>query len=1010
LKQYTLAIKKLQSRSDTTEHSYRPAIIGMLSRHGLMGLNEPKRGSYGMPDIKVLDEHGATLGHIECKAVGNDLTKFAQTTQGKRYLSGLPNLLLTDGFIWHWFVKGKLQEKTGLGGLPDLLGKFSALGIKFPTTPKALAQELATRARLVRHQVGRALEEGVPSFLHLLESFRGHLDSNIQAEGFADVLAQTLTYGEFTRWTEGAVPKSNPFLRNFLKAISRASEDAHDDSYTDLEWVTENIRALLERTEVSVVKGFGVGAGREATILHFYEEFLGAYDPAERRKRGVWYTPQPVVDYIVNQIDEKVKDELGKPDGLADPSVVILDPACGTGTFLHAVVKKIRDTVGVEDFPSYVKSGNLIQRLVGFELMMAPYSIAHLSLLHLLRSYGADVPDQERLSVYLTDTLGDDIEHGEGIFGLFGDILAKEADAAQERKTGAPILVILGNPPYNGASTNKGAWITGLIGDYKKGLKGERNSKWLQDDYVKFWRFAQWQVNRNPKTLGGVVGFVTPHGFMDAPTFRGMRSSLLGTFDTIDVVDLHGNANKREVAPNGGKDENVFNIRQGVGITIAVNRPGDAVAEPEVQHADVWGLRKEKFEALEGEVGLTSLGNPTGPMHLFVPTVPVDPEYAAGWSVKDVFPVGGSGIQTHRDKFVVGFTPDEIRERFTDFSDMRQSDSEIREKYNLKDNRDWNMSEARKRIAAEEVQDNLIVPICYRPLDTRIIYLSSREIDRPRTEVMQHLQPQTGNLALTVTRQLSTNRGFLHVGVADHLLEGCTLSSFSREGCYGFPLYLLPDVNDDDDDLNPFLVDTKISKPRPNLNPDFIRAFSQATGLTFDPADPRTRGDGFKTIWTPLDLLHYVYGLLHSPTYREGNKDALKRDFPQIIMPTPETLPRVRNLATAGRQLIALHLTDKWSEHPDLARGLLCTSTLKGEGDDVVVKPVYKGGSVWINKEQRFEGVPQEAWDAYIGGYQPAQKWLKDRKKRILTYDDILHYRRIIQVLLLTQEIRGQLK
>ena len=1001
MKQYLAEIQRLRDRGDTTEHSYRPAIIKMLARQGLEGINEPKRVKCGAPDIKVLDKQAAVVGHIECKDVGKNIAAFAKTDQGKRYLRGLPNLLVTDGFQWHWYVKGKKQEEVQAGApLQDLIQRFLASGVQVPTTPKELSQDLARRAQMVRYQIERALVEKVPSFLRLLESFRVHLHQGLEEDSFADVLAQTLTYGEFTRWSEGAVPKTNPFLRNFLKAISRASEDAHEEEHLDLEWVTESIRSLLDRTDRSVVKGFGVGEGREDTILHFYEDFLEAYDPKERKRRGVWYTPQPVVDYIVNQIDEKLRTELGKPDGLADPSVVILDPACGTGTFLHAVVKKIASTVGETDFPRYVRDGKLIQRMVGFELLMAPYSIAHLSLLHLLRSYGADIPGRERLSIYLTDTLGDDVQNQGTILDLFGSILAQEAKAAHERKQGDPIMVILGNPPYNGTSTNKGEWITGLMGDYKKGLEGERNTKWLQDDYVKFWRFAQFQMDRNGN-LGGVVGFITPHAFMDAPTFRGMRKSLLSTFDTLDVVDLHGNTNTCAENPTGGKDENVFNIQQGVGITIAVNRPGEKNPEPIVQHSDVWGLREEKFQVLRDGVKLKFLNIPEEPLYLFVPSTPPDPEYAAGWSVKDVFPVGSMGVVSARDKFVVGFTSEEVQDRLTEFSDTQKSDSEIQEKYGLKDNRDWSMSGARKRIAAEGVRKDLCTPISYRPLDTRVIYFSPREIDRPRTEVMKHLlRPETGNIALYTIRRFRRG-GWHHAFASTHLSAavGIDIDPLSV-----YPLYLLPDPEDD----NPFL-DTSNSTPTPNLNPDFSTAFSKATGLVFDPADPKTQGDGFKSIWTPLDLLHYIYGLLHSPSYRKRNQDALKRDFPRVIMPTPETLPRVRELAAAGRSLINLHLPDKWEEHLDLAKDRLRTSNLQGAGDDVVQKLTYKDGSVWINKTQRFDGVPKVAWDAYIGGYQPAQKWLKDRKGRVLTYDDILHYRRVVQVLLLTQETMRRL-
>ena len=1011
MRPYVTEIANKLATKQATEHSYRPAVEALFRARGLDALNEPKRIQCGAPDFRISNGH--LIGHIECKDVGESLDKIEKTPQLARYLGSLPNVLLTDHLEWRWYTEG-LHRKTvrvasvvggkvkadpsGGAELESLLDQFVAYQTAAPTTPRELARSLAAKAKSAREYISGALQEKDSTFHGMLSLFRRSLNATMTEPDFADVLAQTLTYGLFAKWAEGGeVPKAMPFLRALLKQILRSSEDDADANLADIMWVVENIEDLLTHTNIKVLDGFGVGTGMADPTLHFYEDFLNEYDPAARRAKGVWYTPAPVVEHIVEAVDRKLREDLGKSDGLADPSVHILDPACGTGTFLLAVLRKIHQTLGPKEFIRHVREGKIFERLYGFELMPASYAIAHLTVVRATRALGAEIPTGARVKVYLADTLADPEEDPElnalGMFGQLGAEMGREAAGAREVKASKPVVVVLGNPPYNGASQNKGAWITNLIRDYR--VPEEKARNWLQDDYVKFWRFASWIVSRNGGQ-GGVVGFVTPHGWLDAPSFRGMRHHMLETFDRVDVVDLHGNGNKKERTPNHlveglGEDANVFDIRQGVAVTIAVRSTGGKRCE-RVRRADAWGAREAKFRMLNGLPSWESL-SPIAPNFLLTPSS-VDKGYDEGWDLKSIFPVNSVGVQSFRDDFVVGFTPahclGKMRLLVTDVTAATRE-------FGLTDGRDWSIQEGRAALTSQGVREDQVQRIAYRPFDTRAIYWSSDVVNYLRRDVMRHLcHPETGNVALFSVRRTQCD-SWQHIlcGSAPAPAVGVEV----REGAYGFPLYLLPDENG-------ILADTT---PTPNLSPAFVKAFTAATGLRFDPADPKTGGDDFVSKWTPLDLFHYIYGVLHDSSYRTKYAEFLKRDFPRIPVPTKGGLDQARIYRAAGEKLVALHLPDRWAAHPTLARQNLAVSDLEGGVTDIVEKVTRsEDGRVWVNSVQWFDGVTDMVWAARIGGYQPAQKWLKDRKGRQLTSEDILHYRRLCQVLSETSRIMGE--
>ena len=1033
---YLSEVRKLWAAGNATEHSYRPAVHDLFKALDFKALNEPKRVECGAPDFLIHNGHKNHIGHVECKDIDVVLDREIKSKQMVSYLGALPNLLFTNHLEWRWYAEGKHKETVVLGtvgkdgkiiqnagqqeALQALLGRFASCSMAVPTTPKELAKNLALKAKLARENIEKALGQQDSTFRGLLTLFQKALKPGMGDEEFADVLAQTLTYGLFAQWAEGgSVPKSMPFLRTFLKHILRSSDDDEEVNLTGVKWVVEGIVDLLGRTNRKVLEGFGGETGMVDPIIHFYEDFLNEYDPVARKTKGVWYTPAPVVNYIVNQVDLKLREDLGKPLGLADPSVHILDPACGTGTFLLAVIRKIHATLVEEGWePKEIAGqiGGILDRLYGLELMMAPYAIAHLAIFRLLRNLKVEVPEGSRMRVYLADTLigpNDNLEEALKLnlessgAGSVERAMADEAKGAQEIKAAKPVMVVLGNPPYNGESQNRGQWITDLMCQYK--LVGERNAKWLQDDYVKFWRFASDIISRNGDK-GGIVGFISPHGWLDGPTFRGMREHMLGVFNQVNVIDLHGNTNKKEQTPTNlvasvGVDENVFQIRQGVGITIAVHAPNKP---KQVQWAELWGQREEKFKMLQAGVTLMEM-TPKAPIYILVPTEEAGAEYTAGWSVKGVFPLNGVGMTSARDHVAYASTPGELLKRAAIFTDKSLTTKQACNQIEMPDKIGYDADKARESLASVDPNG------CVRRVNTRlfdpqfVLYHKSFVWCLCRG-VMEHLKGDSSftNVALLCCHQQSSNEGFYHVSVTAHAVSDTCLSARSRECGSAFPLYLLPQKSEEDDnDILSFV--TMPSKPTPNLSPDFIQAFTASTCLTFDPADPKTAGDNFETKWTPLDLLHYIYGLLHDHTYRTKYAEFLKRDFPRILLPTPDTLPRARTLRAMGEALVALHLPDRWDSHPNLHRKVLPISYLQGDGPNVMEKLVYKDNRVYINPTQYFDGVTDEMWEARIGGYQPAQKWLKDRKGRVLTSDDILHYRRVCQVLAETARLMREL-
>lgn len=1055
---YVNDIRALHASGQTTEHSFRPALAKLFQSidDDLTIINEPKHlTDVGAPDF-VFNRGTVAIGWCEAKDIGKDVRKFASTdyskAQKERYKKGLPNLIYTNGLDFEFIREGETVDFITIADLsPALparaenflllenrLRDFASATPLSITSSAKLAAIMAGKAAIIKDIMGRALVADMDAraangtatdLIGQYEAFRTSLIHDITVEEFADIYAETIAYGlfaarlhddtpdSFTRAEAlDLLPKTNPFLRELFIYIAGPNLDER------LRRVIDELCNVFCATDMDrVLRNFGKITARQDPFLHFYEDFLAEYNPAKRKARGVWYTPEPVVNFIVRAVDEVLKTEFGLTDGLADTSkitidwdtgqndpktgkpahikkevhrVQILDPATGTGTFLAEVVKLVSERIrGVApgQLSAYIER-DLIPRLHGFELLMASYAMCHMKLDMILTRLGyKPSAHPPRLGVYLTNSLEEGERVEQTLFGL-SRAIANEARAASDIKRQTPIMCVIGNPPYSGESSNKGDWIMGLMEAYKKEPGGkqklqERNPKWINDDYVKFIRLAEHMIAQNGE---GVLGFITNHGYLDNPTFRGMRWQLMHSFDKIYVLDLHGNSKKKEVCPDGSPDKNVFDIMQGVAIIIGVkHRQTGKAAKPlaQVRHGELWGSRDAKGVALwEGampQLASTVLPH-KAPAYPFVARDETqEAEYAKGFSVAELMPVNSVGIVTARDELTIDMDRDTLWQRVQDFT---QTDVEtLRTRYNLgKDVQDWSVARAKADVIANFGQEHL-VRIAYRPLDTRWTYYTgtSRGFQcRPRGEVMRHMASHE-NISMMLPKQTKDGLGALACSsIAGHkAFSGFDITS-------NFPFYLNPEEGTLDQTI------------RVNFDPKLYTQIRAAAGLTGMPVTPdgtdafrRATGDARPD---EVKVFDYIYGVLHCPAYRETYADFLKIDFPRIPFPaSPESF---RAISELGEALRRLHLME--------ASAIGATPyRFHGDGDSVVDKPRHENGQVWINADQYFDSVPAIAWEFHIGGYQPAQKWLKDRKGRALSYDDIRHYQRIIKILAETDRI-----
>lgn len=1021
--QYLQNLNEVAARGDAREESFYSSLrelfenVAQATRHSHVHVTTlPKSTEAGNPDFRLWNGTDRIIGYIEAKNPTEEhLDQIEESEQLRRYRDIFPNLILTNFVEFRLYRNGeRVDQVVGARSFllnqlrtappvekPDdlwaLLERFLDFSLPQSYTAEELAVGLAKRTRFLRDDVvGQQLAEeqaGTPGALTgFYEAFQKFLIGHLTPEGFADLYAQTITYGLFAARTRAGdgfnrrtafenIPHTIGVLRDLFRYISLQELPGQ------LEWIVDDISEVLASTDAPGIldRYYHQGKGSDP-IVHFYETFLAEYDPAERERRGVYYTPEAVVSYIVRSLHNLLQSEFGKSDGLASEGVTLLDPAAGTMTFVARAAQE-----AVHEFEARYGSGgreqfiqkHILQNYYAFELMMAPYAVGHLKMAFFLEELGYRLTENERALFYLTNTLDMEELEQSSLPGLSS--LAEESRYAGEVKKQKSILVVLGNPPYSGISTNMGKWITGLIEDYKyvDGKHFGEKKHWLQDDYVKFLRFAQWKIEQ---AGCGVVGMITNHSYLDNPTFRGMRQSLMQTFDEIYVLDLHGNSLKREVCPDGSSDENVFDIRQGVAIAFYFKRGSGKEKSTVVRHAEQWGLRQQKNDWLsQHDLYSTEWQEivPSTPYYLFVRYDKVSTEeFQRFVPVTDVFPIYVTGIVTARDRFVFDFDRNSLLRRIGQFMNLQLEDDFIRKGYSLKDTRGWKLNEQRRVLAAMSDWQEHVVKCLYRPFDVRWLYYHPAMVDWGRPEVMRHMLAGE-NLAL-VTARSNKSPDMDHFFCSEHIVE--TKCGESTVQSYTFPLYRYLDAEQRD-----LFNQHAPSERQPNLNPKLLDVLTQAYGT--EPS--------------PEQIFHYIYAVVYAESYRDKFADSLKRGFPQI--PFTTNIDLFHELVALGQRLVGLHLLKSPELDPPLAR-------FHGEGDYRVAKTKGQGflykpeeECVYINKTQYFAPVPLPVWEYQIGGYQVCEKWLKDRKERRLELEDIRTYCHIVTALKRTIEIQEEI-
>lgn len=871
------------------------------------------------------------------------------------------------------------------------------------TTSKALAVRLAELACAIRRRINTVLaietQDGPVS--KLMAAFQQTLVHDLDEDGFADMYAQTIAYGLLSARVAspagdtaddlpGTMPITNPFLRELMETFldvggrkGKAGRGAGLD-FDEL-GVGEVVDLLDSANMEAVVRDFGDRNPQEDPVIHFYELFLKEYDAKKRMQRGVFYTPRPVVSFIVRAVDELLRTELGLEDGLADTAtwgemvkrfdgleipegaessqafVQILDPATGTGTFLVEIIDRIHETMTEKweaEGHSATRIGqlwnkyvpkHLLPRLHGYELMMAPYAIAHMKIGLKLRETGYRFGSDACARIYLTNAL----EPPTDTFGTLAfaiPALAHEAAAVNAVKSDSVYTVVVGNPPYSLLSANMSDEARRLVEPYKfidgdrirerGALQFEKN---IQDDYVKFIRLVEVTL----AAAGcGVSGIVTNHAFIDNTTFRGLRWHLLQTFSQIYVLDLKGNANRG--LEDG--DRNVFDIQQGVSVSLLLGRP-DFSEVAKVSHAYMLGDRETKYDTLlrGGVADWDWVGvECRPPLFFFTPSDGSEEEFLSGMGVDHLFDQQSAGIITARDHFVIDFDPTVLEERIRAFAESSLSDSDVLEEFGISSKKGWDVGKARASLAQVEDIAAHIHPVIYRPFDMRWIFYHPSLVWGQAWPTMRHMLDKD-NVALMTTRKVEAG-DFAHAAVVDGLAECHSVSM--KEVNYVLPLYRFEESE---------MMGTLDTKRVCNLRTDAVTALIP---------DRQHRSE-----IRPEDVFGYVYAVLHSDNYRTRYADALRKYFPHI--PRPASIDAFHDLGSLGVQLAHVHLGDALV-------GEGAKLTVLGEGDMIVEKVAYAEETVWVDRARSsgFSGVPEEVWQFRVGGYKVCEKWLKERRAK----------------------------
>jgi hypothetical protein len=1000
---YLRQLQNLRNQVESTpELSLREPLLRMVralasasGRGGLLIAPEADAEEVGQPDVFIKDGP-RLLGFLETKPPGTDLGKWLrETKQGRRYKESLANWVATDYYRFLFFREGtrfasleladpydvpQLLEPAKESEVLDAFSRFFAYTAPVIRSPRKLGQELARRARLIRDGIHAALakEPDDGELRGVFAFYRVNLMSDLDEEGFADTFAQTVAYGLFLarlRDEDGeftlanairALPESVPFLRSAVRLLTEEGVLPH--AVTTL---LEDLIALLDNTKIDEIRADIAAGGLERDlVVYFYERFLEQYDAGERKRRGVYYTPPELVAYLVRAADTLLRTEFGLQDGLADESVTVLDPAAGTGTFLLGAAEKALATEAKKGTAAQRKlvRSHLLPDFYGFELLPAPYAIAHLKLSSFYAGRGYELAPGERVRVYLTNSLEPhEVEAGSQLSFLpMLRGIVEEAERAGHVKHEVPVLVILGNPPYERTSHNANEHSNALLEDFYD-LEGDRlpdrNTGPLRDDYLRFLRWATWKLLEQPAAPGvGLLAFVTNRAYLERKLHRAVRHFLLRSFDDVYVFDLHGD--QREWFADR-VDEKVFKeVQAGIALTVFVKQPGREAGTglARVRYRDAFGRRGEKYEACRtatiDDERWAEL-RPRSPLWLFVP-YEVEPEYESWPSVATLFPTNVVGFQTHRDQLVVAFTAAELRERLDRFADGDVPDSEW-ELGGVTSTTDFDLKAARANLANEPA--TRLLAITYRGLERRWIAFDERLIDRPRTTVSPHLLERPDNLALVfATGSLADGP---YVLVSRTPVPAAVLSWRTFGAAYFAPLW----------------TREATGGWEPNLPDGLLEALS-AHGIETDPRA----------------LLAYVYAILNAKEYRGRFADALRYDFARVPLTRDPDL--FRAVATLGAELVSVHLL----EHPDVE---LAGPAMDGDDRAPIESPRYDEDEATLRLAQNLvaRDITPGVWAYQQGAYRVVRDYLDARRGRPLSGEEFDEFRKLVAAVRLTLDI-----
>lgn len=1049
---YIEELNKVYQTQQATEATYRGILQNLIKTllPKVTIIHEPKRSAYGVPDYKIL-KNGIAISFIETKNLNDKDLKGEKgklhKEQFDRYKSALNTIVFTDYLTFHLYENGELTSSANIANIVNqtiiatedekeeavFLKIIQTLGNASPqkiTQAGKLAEIMAAKAKLIATIIGSAMSENKTDEdknLHdKLSVFQKILVHDMDEKQFADFYAQTIVYGMFIARINDKTPKTfsrleaaelipsfNPFLKKIFKNIALA------ELHSCIVWIVDDLAEIFRVTDMAkVLRNYGKETGRKDPIIHFYEEFLEEYNPKIREEFGVWYTPAQVVHFIVDAVNDILIDEFGIENGLADNSKIeitdhngnakeihriqVLDPATGTGTFLaeacHVIHSYYKGQEGL--WPEDVIK-HLIPRINGFEYLMAPYTMAHLKLATALQLDQNKGKLPERLNIYLTNSLEEEQPETKLDFGTF---VSDEANAANALKRETPVMVVMGNPPYNEKSANKGKWIMDLMDDYKqepgeskkvirinkrtkqktfKNTLKERNPKGINNDYCKFIRLGQHFVNR---TQEGVLAYITANTFLDTRLFRGMRYDLLKTFDKIYIINLHGSTMRSESTPEL-KDQCIFDIMQGVSINIFIKKKDKETSSlAQVFYKDIYGSRKLKLDFLaENQLSTVDFQEivPSAPLYIFRPhDNHLQEVYESGFKIDKLMPNYVQGFKTGKDEISIQFDKELLEELCKDI--LNNNSHDVITKYSLPDNAVQKIQSIRKEITTSNYNwKNNLCKINYRPFDNRWTIYGKIFMDRHRPEIQKNIINKN-NIVLGIGKSgnVMGNSEWSLVSISDMAMD---INVIPRGGIYLFPLYIYEGM-----------------LQYANFTPDIVKKIESITELFMqDCHDTERSENGF----LPIDLIDYIYAVLYSPSYRDTYNDFLQSDFP--IIPYPNSADYFFSIAEKGKELRELHLMKTIKQQDIITQ----YPVYDANNDNIVLSRKFvendnDTGRVYINETQYFDNVPKDVWEMFISGYQVADKWLKDRLNKKLTNEEIIHYQKMIVAIKRTIEIQ----